>query len=138
MRGWICLAVFARLFLATPASAEWNEQTLLESDTYMQVFGVSDDGSKIVYIADTDGNDVTTWDRDVFLMDLNTGEVTRITRNLDREWVAGISGDGNVIVYGTITRAGGRNVIKYYEVRGDEGWQTPRPLMHGVYEFMGS
>ncbi|MBO8182948.1 MAG: hypothetical protein H0Z28_09180 [Archaeoglobus sp.] len=115
MHRWV--GILALLVLAcsvTPVSAGWSKEVLLESDYYLQVVGVSDDGNRIVYIADTDNNDATTWDWEVFMMDLETGEVTRITRNVDQEVQAGISGDGNVIVYGTKVVENGETVYKYY------------------------
>jgi TolB protein len=122
------LAVLSALvFLAIPVSAEWNQEVLLESDYYLEVFGMSDDGNRIVYIADTDDNRATAWDREVFLLDLNTGEVTRITRNVDQEVQAGISGNGNVIIYGT--KRG--NTYSYYRVLGTYSWQNPVPLVDG-------
>ena len=96
--------------------ASWHKTELLSNDVYLKLCGVSDDGTKILYIADTDNNRATIWDREVFLYDLNNNRVTRITRNVEQEVTCGLSGNGNVVAYAKKGYRGSNAYLFYYVV----------------------
>ncbi len=129
-RMWLTV-LFALLLASLAASAEeWELVKLTDNSVDELIYGgsITADGKKIVFVSDTDGNIVTSWDKEVFLMDLETKQIERITNNVYEDAFPTISGDGSKIAF-VEYKSGGRLV---YVVREENGWQQTTPLFEAL------
>ncbi|GEM_PF-2251664 len=96
----IVLTILALTVILPVEADEWTLERItnnpLKKDWPM---GITADGTKILYISETDYNDNSNWDLEVFLTDLTTGNTERITYNIYGEVYASISDDGDKIAY---------------------------------------
>ncbi len=118
--------------LVAPALAEeWTLTKLTDNDVddRFSPYGMTADGNKIVYITDTDGNYATKWDREVFMMDLETLETERITDNIYQDLCAAISADGSKIAFVEIEPTSDTDSIrKVYVISKSNGWNQDYPV----------
>lgn len=119
------------LLTATASAGSWNLVKLTDNDVddRFSPYGMTADGRKIVYIADVDGNYATKWDREVFMMDLETLEVERITNNLHQDLCAAVSADGSKVAFVEIEPVSDTDSIrKVYVISESNGWNQGNPV----------
>jgi Tol biopolymer transport system component len=87
------------IFLTTAAAEEWSFVKLVDDPSHFGPGGMTADGTKIVFSKHTDGSYATHWDEEVFLMDLETKQVTRVTRNIYFDSYPTISPEGSKIAF---------------------------------------
>ncbi len=122
---WILSIALLILLTATASAGSWNLVKLTDNDVddRFSPYGMTADGSKIVFTADTDGNYATNWDREVFIMDLETKKVERITDNIYQESCAAISADGSKVAFVERVPISDEEYIrKVYVVSESKGW----------------
>ncbi|MBO8182396.1 MAG: hypothetical protein H0Z28_06340 [Archaeoglobus sp.] len=97
----VILIIFPAIIAINPASADdWVLKRITNNPIQQDwPMGITADGSKVLYISETDYNDNSNWDLEVFLADLTTGDTVRITYNIFAEPYASISEDGDKIAY---------------------------------------
>ncbi|MBO8182395.1 MAG: hypothetical protein H0Z28_06335 [Archaeoglobus sp.] len=126
----ISAVLFSSLWIFPASAEEWNLIKLTENDVddKFSPYGMTADG-RIVYITDTDGNYATIWDREVFMMDLETLEVERITDNLHQDLCAAVSADGSKVAFVEIEPISDTDEVRVvYVVSESNGWNQSYPI----------
>ncbi len=132
VKNWFVGLTILVLMMATAEAGEWNLVRLTDNtfDDYFPVPGMSSDGSKIVFLSDSDDNSYSYWDREVYIMDLETLETTRVTNNIYRDYQAAVSSDGSSITFiESIPVSDTDTIKKVYVVSKDDGWRQGDPLV---------
>ncbi|NOY11659.1 MAG: hypothetical protein GXO67_06200 [Archaeoglobi archaeon] len=132
VKNWFVGLTILVLMMATAEAGEWNLVRLTDNtfDDYFPVPGMSSDGSKMVFLSDSDDNSYSYWDREVYIMDLETLETTRVTNNIYRDYQAAVSSDGSSIAFMESIPVNDTDTIKkVYVVSKDDGWRQGDPLV---------